>query len=113
MKKYGKGVGCMWYGIGNTGLPNPAAAFLEVLGDCSVNLSIGAADIGQGSTTVMAQIAAEELGLPYESINVTFADTMVTPEGGGHISQPADFYHRERRSECRPAGQGCPIGCGC
>ena len=91
MKKYGRGVGCMWYGIGNTGLPNPAAAFIEVLGDCSVNLSIGAADIGQGSTTVMAQIAAEELCLPYESINVTFADTMTTPEGGATSASRQTF----------------------
>ena len=72
----------MWYGVGNTGLPNPAAAFVEVLKDCSVNLMVGCADIGQGSTTVMATIAAEELGLDYDDIHVTSADTMVTPEGG-------------------------------
>lgn len=81
-KKSGSGIGCMWYGIGNTGLPNPSAAFVEVLADASVNLMVGCADIGQGSTTVMAQVCAEELGLNYEDINVTFAHTMVTPEGG-------------------------------
>jgi CO/xanthine dehydrogenase Mo-binding subunit len=91
MKKRGTGIGCMWYGIGNTGLPNPAAAFIEILGDCSVNLSIGAADIGQGSTTVMAQIAAEELGLPYENIHVTFGDTMVTPDGGATSASRQTF----------------------
>ena len=72
----------MWYGIGNTGLPNPAAAFVEVLADGSVNLMFGAADIGQGSATTMAQIAAEVLGLPYEKIQVTWGDTKVTPDGG-------------------------------
>ncbi|WP_027362818.1 xanthine dehydrogenase family protein molybdopterin-binding subunit [Desulfospira joergensenii] len=91
MKKKGTGIGCMWYGIGNTGLPNPAAAFIEVLGDCSVNLHIGAADIGQGSTTAMAQIAAEELGLAYENINVVFADTMMTPEGGATSASRQTF----------------------
>ncbi len=82
MKKRGTGVGCMWYGIGNTGLPNPAAAFVEVHGDGSVTALIGCADIGQGSSTVMAQIVAETLGVDYEDVNVTAADTGVTPEGG-------------------------------
>lgn len=82
VKKRGIGVGSMWYGVGNTGLPNPAAAFVEVLGDATANVMIGAADIGQGSSTAMAQIAAEELGLEYSDIHVTWGDTMVTPEGG-------------------------------
>ena len=82
MKKRGVGIGCMWYGIGNTGLPNPASAFVEWLDDGSVNLLVGCADIGQGSDTVMAQIAAEELGVPYDRVKVTSADTLVTPEGG-------------------------------
>lgn len=75
-------MGCMWYGIGNTGLPNPAAAFVEVHGDGSVTVLVGCADIGQGSNTVMAQIVAETLGINYEDIYVTSADTAVTPEGG-------------------------------
>ncbi len=91
MKKRGRGVGCMWYGVGNTGLPNPAAAFVEVLGDTSVNLMVGCADIGQGSSTVMAQIAAETLGLSYENIHVTWADTAVTPEGGATSASRQTF----------------------
>lgn len=82
MKKRGIGVGSMWYGVGNTALPNPASAFVEWLDDGTANLLIGCADIGQGSDTVMAQIAAEELGIPAEDVYVTSADTLVTPEGG-------------------------------
>ena len=82
MKKRGVGLGCMWYGIGNTGLPNPAGAFIDWLDDGTVNLFVGAADIGQGSDTVLAQIAAEELGVNYEDINVISADTGTTPDGG-------------------------------
>lgn len=82
MKKRGVGIGCMWYGIGNTGLPNPASAFVEWLDDGSVNLMVGCADIGQGSDTVLAQIVAEELGVSFDQIVVTSADTMITPEGG-------------------------------
>lgn len=82
MKKRGTGIGCMWYGIGNTGLPNPASAFVEWLDDGTVNLLVGCADIGQGSDTILAQIVAEELGIGAESVMVTSADTLVTPEGG-------------------------------
>lgn len=90
-KRRGRGYGCMYYGIGNTGLPNPAGAFIEVLPDCSVNLMVGCADIGQGSTSVMAQIAAEELGLEYEDIRVTPANTQVTPEGGATSASRQTF----------------------
>ena len=82
MKKRGTGIGCMWYGIGNTGLPNPASAFVEWLDDGTANLLVGCADIGQGSDTILAQIVAEELGIPAENVMVTSADTLVTPEGG-------------------------------
>lgn len=90
-KRRGRGYGCMYYGVGNTGLPNPAGAFLEVLPDASVNLMVGCADIGQGSTSAMAQIAAEELGLEYDDIRVTFANTQVTPEGGATSASRQTF----------------------
>ena len=82
MKKRGTGLGCMYYGIGNTGLPNPAGAFVDLLDDGSVNLYIGAADIGRGSNTAIAQLVAEELGVAFEDIRVTSADTALTPDGG-------------------------------
>ena len=87
----GIGVGCMWFGIGNTGSANPSSAFIEVLPDATVNLMIGCADIGQGSTTAIAQIVAEEMGLPYESINVHTADTLTTPEGGATSASRQTF----------------------
>jgi CO/xanthine dehydrogenase Mo-binding subunit len=78
----GKGVGCMWYGIGNTGLPNPASAFVEVHMDGTVSVLAGAADIGQGSDTVFGQIVAEALGVTFDKVLVTSGDTGMTPEGG-------------------------------
>lgn len=82
MKKRGFGVGCMWYGVGNTGLPNPAGAFVDLLDDGTVTLLLGAADIGQGSNTTIAQIVAEELGVNFDDVHVTSADTGITPDGG-------------------------------
>lgn len=81
-KLKGIGIGSMWYGVGNTGLPNPSSAFVEVHQDGSATVLTGCADIGQGSDTVMAQIVAEELGLNYEDVRVISADTGVTPEAG-------------------------------
>lgn len=91
MKLRGTGVGSMFYGVGNTGLPNPAAAFVEVLPDTSVNVTIGAADIGQGVASVAAAIAAETLGLEFENIHVTWADTQIAPEGGATSASRQTF----------------------
>ena len=91
MKRKGIGIGCMFYGVGNTGLPNPAAAFVEVLPDTSVNVIVGAADIGQGSNTMSAMVAAETLGLNYENIRVTSADTQIAPEGGATSASRQTF----------------------
>ncbi len=81
-KKRGYGIGCMFYGIGNTGMPNPAGAYVDLLDDGTVNLMVGAADIGQGSNTIIAQIVAEELGITFDDVHVISADTGVTPDGG-------------------------------
>ena len=78
-KRQGVGVGVMWYGIGNTGRPNPAGAFVELLGDGSATVLSGCAEIGQGSDTILAQIATEELGTQVENIRLVTADTGVTP----------------------------------
>jgi xanthine dehydrogenase molybdenum-binding subunit len=43
---------------------------------------IGAAENGQGLVAVAAQIAAEELGVPYENVDVLVGDTALTPDGG-------------------------------
>lgn len=82
MKKRGIGVGCMWYGIGNTAAPNPAGAFLDFLEDGTVLVLTGCADIGQGSSTALAQIAAGELGVNIEDVVVVAGDTGVSPDAG-------------------------------
>ena len=82
MKKRGMGLGCMMYGCGNTGLPNPAGAFVDIMDDGTVRVLTGCADIGQGSSTVLAQIAAEEIGVPYEDVIVLAGDTGQSPDAG-------------------------------
>lgn len=78
----GKGIGAMLYGIGNTGMQNPATAHVELAGDGTVTLFTGAADIGQGSCTVLRQMAAEALSLRPEDIKIVTADTLLTTSAG-------------------------------
>ena len=78
----GIGIGSMWYGIGNTASKNPSQAKIEFKPDEGIILYTGAADIGQGSTTVLTQIAAEALGVEPTSIKTVYADTRFTENAG-------------------------------
>ncbi len=81
-KKRGVGMGCMWYGIGNTGVQNPSTAKIKIDLGGNVTLYTGCAEIGQGSTTILAQIAAETLGIRPEEIRLFVADTRCTTNAG-------------------------------
>jgi len=80
--KRGVGVGSMWYGIGNTGIANPSTAQMEIDPNGEVRLFTGVADIGQGSDTVLLQIASDEIGLPLKEIRLIRADTALTTDAG-------------------------------
>jgi CO/xanthine dehydrogenase Mo-binding subunit len=80
--KKGIGVGSMWYGIGNTGTANPSTAQIEIDPNGEIRLFTGVADIGQGSDTVLLQIASEALGLSLKEIRLIRADTAVTSDAG-------------------------------
>jgi CO/xanthine dehydrogenase Mo-binding subunit len=59
--------------------PTTSVAVVSVAADGSATLAIATVDMGQGSDTAMAQIAAETLGVPTESIAVVHSDTDATP----------------------------------
>ncbi|MGC8658680.1 MAG: xanthine dehydrogenase family protein molybdopterin-binding subunit [Desulfomonilaceae bacterium] len=79
---HGVGLGCMMYGIGNTGIQNPSTAQVELNTNGQITLFTGAADIGQGSSTVLVQIAASQLGLRPDQIKLVNADTELTSSAG-------------------------------
>ena len=81
-RRQGVGIGAMWYGIGNTSLPNPSTVDMGIGRDGTVRLFSGATDIGQGSATVVAQIAADALGVPVAALALTAPDTDLTPDAG-------------------------------
>ncbi|KIX11975.1 xanthine dehydrogenase family protein molybdopterin-binding subunit [Dethiosulfatarculus sandiegensis] len=78
----GVGLGAMYYGIGNTGVSNPSTAQIEWTVDNKVILHTGVADIGQGSDTVLCQMAAEKLGLEYSRMELVRGDTDHTTNAG-------------------------------
>ena len=80
--KKGIGVGSMWYGIGNTGIANPSTAQVEIDPNGEVRLFTGVADIGQGSDTILLQIASEAIGVSLKEIRLIRADTAVTTDAG-------------------------------
>jgi carbon-monoxide dehydrogenase large subunit len=78
-KKRGKGIAIMWKAPAMP--PNAgSAAVVRFNEDATVNVSIGAQDLGQGAFTAMAQIAAQVLGVPYEWVQVSVpVDTKYSP----------------------------------
>ena len=71
------------YPIYRTDLPH-AAAMIKVGEDgTAATLYTGATDIGQGSDTVLCQMAAEAMGYTYEQMKIVAADTETTPHDFG------------------------------
>ena len=56
----------------------PSTAIIKFFSDGSVNLNLGASDIGTGTKTVMAMIVAEELGVDPYDVQIEYADTGTT-----------------------------------
>ena len=75
--------GGLWFAGG--GRP-PSTVIVKLFADGSVNLNMGASDLGTGTKTVMAMVVAEELGIKPEAIQIENADTgttqYATPSGG-------------------------------
>ena len=72
----GKGLACM---IKATITPSISCAVVKLNEDASLSLYAGTVEMGQGSETVLAQIAGKELGIALEKIQVLGVDTDVVP----------------------------------
>jgi len=72
----------MWYGCGNTSLPNPSTVRVGLKADGRIALHQGAVDIGQGSNTIVTQICADAMHAPIERFDLVSGDTAITPDCG-------------------------------
>ncbi|MCI0800075.1 MAG: xanthine dehydrogenase family protein molybdopterin-binding subunit [Chloroflexi bacterium] len=72
----GKGLGCNLSGVGSS---PTSTALVRLHVDGSVTVLAGTTELGQGSKSVLAQVASEELGIPLERIAVVSSDTSIVP----------------------------------
>lgn len=86
----GIGMAVAMHGTGIAGL-DMGAASIKMNDDGSFNLMFGATDLGTGADTVLAQIAAETLGVPLEDIIVYAADTDFTPFDTGAYASSTTY----------------------
>ena len=91
MKRRGRGIACMWYPVGFTVAANPSAAVVKINEDGTATLLTGTVETGQGSLTILAQIAAQELGIATEDVHVVSADTDTTPMDTGAIASRTTY----------------------
>jgi xanthine dehydrogenase molybdenum-binding subunit len=81
-KRRAWGVACAYKNTGfGSGAYDAAGAEVEVFANGRAIVRAGAAEIGQGLVGVLAQIVSEELGVPYDQVDVLVSDTDLTPDG--------------------------------
>jgi aldehyde oxidoreductase len=78
----GVGIAGMWYGCGNTSLPNPSTIRVGLKSDGRIALHQGGVDIGQGSNTIVTQICADAMGIAIDRFDLVSGDTSITPDCG-------------------------------
>jgi len=90
--KRGIGVGCYGYVSGpRMAGHNAAGAVIKVHEDGGISLFTGSTDAGQGSDTVLSQIAAESLGVRLEDIRYGMVDSDITPLDPGTFGSRVTF----------------------
>jgi len=88
-RKKGIGVATFLHGAGFTGSGERYLASVvgvEALANGRVRVLVSSTEFGQGTNTVLSQIAAEALGLPYEDIEVAQPDTEKVPNSGPTVA---------------------------
>jgi putative selenate reductase molybdopterin-binding subunit len=86
----GIGMAVCMHGTGIAGL-DMGAASIKLNDDGSFNLLVGATDLGTGSDTVLAQIAAETLGVALEQVLIYSSDTDFTPFDTGAYASSTTY----------------------
>lgn len=77
------GPGAQFYGIGGAPISGQEGATIRLEPSGAVTALVGVTDQGQGTTTALAQIIADELGVDLEAVSVRSGDTAMVPYGGG------------------------------
>jgi len=88
-RRYGIGCSVVHYGVclgaGGRNLDR-AGAFVQLMYDGSALYAVGTTEMGQGMHTVLSQIVAEELGVPYDAVRPVSSDTHMVPDSGPTVA---------------------------
>jgi len=101
--RHGIGVAVAGQGSGIPGI-DMGSAFIKMNEDASFNLQVGATDLGTGSDTALAQIAAEVLGVSVDKIIVYSSDTDLTPFDTGAYASSTTYISG---SAVKAAAESC------
>ena len=85
------GIAFSCHGSGPSSKEGLSGAVIMLNADATGQLLVGSADIGQGSETMECQIAAECLGIPLSNVQITAADTRLTPYNTGTFGSSQTF----------------------
>ena len=77
------GPGAQFYGVGGAPISGQEGTTVRLEPSGAVTVLTGVTDQGQGTRTALAQIVADELGVPLEAVAVLSGDTGMVPYGGG------------------------------
>jgi len=110
-RKRGRGMAACWYGIARTATVDRAAAWAEIDDGGSAKIVTGVTEIGEGILTVLAQIAAHEIGVKPEHVVIGDNDTARAPEAAhagatrqtymiGNVVALASREARQRLVDC-------------
>jgi CO/xanthine dehydrogenase Mo-binding subunit len=85
----GIGIAAFLHGAGFTGSGErylSSVVGVEGCSDGSVRVLVSSTEFGQGTNTVLSQIAAESLGVPYENVSMAQPDTQEVPNSGPTVA---------------------------
>src|SRR5208282_5031010 len=88
-RRKGMGIAAFLHGAGFTGSGErylSSVVGVEGRADGGVRVLVSSTEIGQGTNTVLCQIAAEALGLPYEDVTIAQPDTSDVPNSGPTVA---------------------------
>lgn len=93
MKKHGRGISTIMFGFGyGEGFPDYSEASIEIDDDGSLLIRTAAADVGQGVSTVVTQIAAEVLDTNTDNFSVVQSDTHTTQNSGSTSATRQTYF---------------------
>ena len=105
------GMGMAMQGSGITSV-DVGSASLKINDDGFYTLSIGAADMGTGCDTILAQIAAEVLDCPLDNVTVLGADTDSSPYDSGSYASSTTYVTGKAVEQCAEQLKICQVGAG-